>query len=126
VVALADERAEPEEPFAHLREVGDRVDLPSEVVEADASGLGERRLRSEREEAEIVVVLRAGGAHEDRRAFAIVGEHLEPERLRIERGRASRVAHVEDRVVEPANSCSHGARNPLSLSTIPGKTSTKR
>ena len=59
VVALADERAEPEQPLAHRGEVLDRVDFPGEVVEAGAAALGAGRLRADREQAEVVVVLGA-------------------------------------------------------------------
>ena len=72
------------------------------------------------------MVLGAGGAHEHRRALAVVGEHLESERLGVERGGAACIAHVQHRVVESSHSRSHMARNPLSRSTIPGNTSTNR
>ena len=38
-----------------------------------------------------------------RRAVADLGDHLEAERLPVERGRSAGVAHVEDCVVETAN-----------------------
>ena len=45
VVALADERAEAQQPLAHRREILDRVDFPREVVEAGAALLRPGRLR---------------------------------------------------------------------------------
>ena len=71
------------------------------------------------------MVLRPGCPHEHRGAVAVLGEHFEPERFCIERGRSARIAHVEDRVVEPSHS-RHDVRNLLNRSTIPGNTSTKR
>ena len=72
------------------------------------------------------MVLGSGRAHEHGGALAVVGEHLEAERLFVERGGPAGVAHVEDRVIEPAYGSTHAVRNPLSRSTIPGNTSTKR
>ena len=103
VVALADERAHAREPFAHLGEVVDRVDLPGEVVQPDAARLGQRRLRAEREQAEVVVVLGAGRPHEDARRRR---RPRRPPRSRTPRGRtrrAPRVADVEHGVIESAN-----------------------
>src|SRR5262245_50892808 len=47
VVALADQRAEVCEPAAHIGEVADRIDLPREVIEAGAAGVGPGHIRSD-------------------------------------------------------------------------------
>ena len=57
VVALADERAQPDESFPQRGEILDRVDLPREVVEADAVRSGDGRVGADREQAEVVMVL---------------------------------------------------------------------
>ena len=125
VVARTDERTEPREALAHRGEVLDRVDLPGEVVEADAAALrpgAADRARTARG--------RGGSRCSDasmntRRAVADLGDDLEVERLLVERGgscghraRRARRGSGDDR--------SHAVRNPLKRSTIPGKTSTKR
>ena len=88
----------PSEPLAHRGEILDRVDLPREVVEAGAALLRPGRLRADREQSEIVVVLGLGGAHEDRRAVAELADDHEAERLLVEGGaragrRARRALH---------------------------------
>ena len=88
VVALAHECAHAQQALADLGEVLDRLDLPCEVIQTDAALLREWCLRPDREQPEVVVVLRAGRAHEHGRTFAVVDEHFEAERLLVE-GRAT-------------------------------------
>ena len=98
-------------------------DLPGEVVEADASLFGPRRIGTDREQREIVVVVGRARAAGRRGAVPIVPDDLEVERLLVEGGGRLRVAHVEDGMVESLHR-NHAVRNPLSRSTIPGNTST--
>ena len=72
------------------------------------------------------MVLGAGRPHEHGRAVAVLGDHLEAERLAVEGRGPARVAHVEHGVVEPRTVAVMTLRNPLRRSTIPGNTSTKR
>ena len=64
------------------------VDLPREVIQADATGLRRWGRLAQREEAEVVMILGPGGTQEDRGAVAELADHLEAEGLGVE-GRRS-------------------------------------
>ena len=101
VVGLPDQRAHRLEDLTHVAELGQRLHLPGEVVEARCVRRGLGRVGTDREEAEVVVVRRTRGAQEGRRRLLV--QDREAERLPVEVDGACDVAHVEHRVVEPSD-----------------------
>jgi len=85
---------------AGLGEFVDGVDLPGEVVEPDPAAPLGRRGRADTEQAEVVVVARAGQPQERgvRPRFASGDEHAED--LGVELLGAGQVGDEQDRVVE--------------------------
>src|SRR4051794_25824466 len=95
----------------HAREalqLGQRVDLPGQVVEANHAPpcRGRRCVGADLERAEVVVVGGAGGLEEGHRAVD-EGQRPEAEDVLVELAGRGHVAHVEDGVVQAGDG--HGA-----------------
>jgi hypothetical protein len=104
VVAGADQGAAGAEPGADLGQLGQRADLPGQVVQADLGAAGHHRGRgADAEQAEVVVVGRPGRPQEGRPARDF-GAHLEAEHAAVEVHGGRQVADVEHGVVEAADS----------------------
>ena len=91
-----------------IGEVLDRRDLPGEVVQPDRAARGARRLRPDREQAEVVVVVATARAHEDGLAAELAGDDLEAEDAAVELGGPGGVADEQDGVVEAGDRDAHG------------------
>ena len=116
VIGFADERIRAQEILAGLGQVLDRGDLPSEVVQTGRPARRARRIGADREQAQIVMVVRACGAQKGHHA-ALAGNDLEAEKVAVERARAIEVADVQDGVVE-ALDADHGTGFPPSGATF--------
>src|SRR4029079_441557 len=100
VVRRATERAHLGQDPCRAGEVLDGRDLPRQVIEPDRSTRGARRVRTDREQSEIVVIGAAGRPHEDGLATHLVGDDLEAEDPAVELCGDGRVADEQDGVVE--------------------------
>ena len=102
VVGLAHERACPEQVTASRGELVDRAHLPGEVVQPDRPARRTGRLGADREQAQVVVVVRPLGAEEGHEV-AFAGDDLEAEQVAIEAACPVEVPYVQDGVVEPTH-----------------------
>ena len=82
-------------------------DLPCQVVEPHRAAGRARRVRPDREEAEVVVVLAVGGPHEHGPPAEGRLDDLETEDPAVELGGRRGVAHVQDCVVEACDRDAH-------------------
>ena len=108
MVARAAEGAVLGEDPARVGEVLDGRDLPGQVVQTDRAARRTRRRRTDREQAQVVVVVATGRAHEHGLATELAGHDLEAEDARVELGRRLRVAHEQDGVIQPGDRDAHG------------------
>src|SRR6266545_4755087 len=114
MVARADERAELAELGGDALELGEGVDLPGQVVQADAGAMGRHRpcLRAELEQAQVVVVARAGRLQEGGAAQVLHPlDGTEAECVAVEGDAGGDVADVQDGVVEALHG--HGDPRPV-------------
>src|SRR5580698_8498355 len=102
VVARAADRTVPLKRVACLAQRLDFVDLPGQVVEADAALVRRRRIHTDACEPEIVMILRTRRAHERHRVTHACNR-LESEHVCVKREAAIEIAHPQHRVAEPAN-----------------------
>src|SRR5258706_12511104 len=98
-------------------EILDRRDLPGEVIQPDRAAGGPRRVGTDGEEPEIVVVRGERRPHEDGLPVHLAADDLEPEDPTVELGRPRRVADEEDGVVQAGDWDAH--RISLCGSSIP-------
>src|SRR5262245_40804500 len=103
---------------AGAHQIVDRGHLPRKVVQPDLPALWERRVRTDSEQREVMVVVGRAGTEEHGIA-SYRTDDLEVERLLIELTRRLRVAHVQHGMVQRLDR-DHVLPNPLSRSTIPG------
>jgi len=102
VVALPHQRPGGQQPGPGVDQVAQRADLPGQVVQAGVFGLVGRVTGADLEQAEVVVVGRAGRAQE-RGAAGNLRPDLEAEGLPVEVHGALQTVHVQDSVVEAAD-----------------------
>ena len=112
VVRGSDERTRVGELGGDLLEVAQRVDLPRQVVEAHTAAPGRRGVRAgaHPEQTEVVIVRRAGGPQERRRAATHLADDLECQDVAVEGDAAVGVADVENGVVQAVDR--HASRLP--------------
>jgi D-aminopeptidase len=103
VVALPHQRPGGQQPGPGVDQVAQRADLPGQVVQAGVFGLVGRVTGADLEQAEVVVVGRARRAQE-RGATGNLHPDLEAEGLPVEVHGALQTVHVQDSVVEAADS----------------------
>jgi hypothetical protein len=110
VVRAADKRVGFGQPMRGGLELVERVDLPRQVVEADAGATGRRRgrARPHLEQPQVVVVGRAGRLEEGGPGEAVRRHRNrpEPEDVTVERDAAGKLADEQDGVVQTVNA--HG------------------
>jgi D-amino peptidase len=102
VVALPHQRSRLDQPLPRVGQVGQRADLPGQVVEPGMVGPAGRAPGADLEQAEVVVVGRPGSAQE-RGLAGDLQPDLEAEGGPVELHGPLQAVHVEDRVVQPAD-----------------------
>ena len=100
VIRGAGQRTKLRQGLGHLGERLDRIDLPGKVVEPNRASRWTRRVGSDLEQAEVMVVAAGGRAHEGGPHPRWAAQLLEAERSPIELGGGIGVADEEDRMVE--------------------------
>ena len=102
MVALPHQRAGLDQLLPGFGQVGQRADLPGQMVEPGVFGTVGRASGADLEQAEVVVVGRAGSAQEGGPAGDLQ-PHLEAEGGRVEVDGPLETVHVEDGVVQAAD-----------------------
>jgi len=117
VVALPYQRARRRQLGPGVGQVGQRADFPGQVVEPGVFGPVGRAAGADLEQAQVVVVGRAGSAQE-RGPAGDLQPDLEAEGGPVELDGPVETVHVEDGVVQPANSHLRSRRLP-DLAALP-------
>ena len=117
VVALPHQRAGLEQLVPRVSQVGQRADLPGQVVQPGVFGPVGRAAGADLEQAEVVVVDRAGSAQE-RGPAGDLQPDLHAEGGPVEVNGALETVHVEDGVVQAADG-HRRARGSADLAALP-------